>query len=283
MIGRWFHRSWTLQELLAPRDVRFFGAPWQYLGTKDSLKSIISAITGISEDILCHQTDFFKVPAATRMHWASWRQASRIEDEAYSLLGIFDVNMPLLYGEGEKAFQRLQHKILKQSEDCTLLLWNSDAARDLIAWDDKTVWEPQPILAKSPADFKARPGFAPVPPGHFRDFKMTTPERGLRMNILKAHDLSHAGSASSLFDRSNPEGPGKLYLGLLNCAVQSQQRDEKDDRAFVAIVLRPRSILDKSYKDIYVRLGPGFFVIAKSDLMNRDKWRLSTVFLAVSS
>lgn len=144
-IGRWLYRSWTLQELLAPKDVRFFGAPWQYLGTKDSLKSTISAITGISEDTLCHHTDFFKVPAATRMYWASRRQASRIEDEAYLLLGIFDVNMPLLYGEGPKAFQRLQHKILKQSEDCALLLWNSDATRDLIVWNDKTVWEPQPI------------------------------------------------------------------------------------------------------------------------------------------
>ncbi|KAK8108844.1 hypothetical protein PG984_014645 [Apiospora sp. TS-2023a] len=112
---------------------------------------------------------------------------------------------------------------------------------------------------------------------------MTTTEQGLRMNILKVHNLPHAGSASCLFDRSNPEGPGKLYLGLLNCAIQTQQRDDRDDRAFVAIVFRPKSILEKFYKDIYVRLGFGVFVIVKSDFMNRDKWRLSTVCLAVST
>lgn len=296
VMGKWFHRSWTLQELLAPRDVRFYCASWQLLGTKYSLTSTIAAITGIAEDILCHRRDFFQVPAATRIHWASRRVASRIEDEAYSLLGLFDVNMPLLYGEGPKAFQRLQQKILKQSEDCTLLLWNSDTGRDMIAWDDgKTAWTPQPILASKPADFAAavaKPGFAPVPPGHFRDFKMTTPERGLRMNLLKADDLLHiSGSASSLFDRSNPAGrPARLCLGLLNCAVQSQMRDERDDREFVAIVLRPRYDATmytdgrSSYNSsgIYERLGPGFFVIPKSDSLNRKKWRLSTVFLAAS-
>ncbi|KAK8057486.1 hypothetical protein PG996_011423 [Apiospora saccharicola] len=155
------------------------------------------------------------------MRWVSKREASRIEDEAYSLLRIFDVNMSLLYGEGPNAFQPLQHKILKQSEDCTLLLWNSDAIRDL---------------------------------------KMTKPERGLWVYMLKAYNHSHVGSASIPIQR-----------GLLNCAVQSQQRDDRDDRAFLAIALRPRSILDKSYEDINVRLGPGFFVIANSDLMNRDK------------
>lgn len=57
------------------------------------------------------------------MSWASDRKTTRVEDEAYSLLGIFDVNMPLIYGEGRKAFQRLQEEIVKRSRDQSLFAW----------------------------------------------------------------------------------------------------------------------------------------------------------------
>jgi len=59
------------------------------------------------------------------MSWAATRETTREEDIAYCLMGIFDANMPLLYGEGLKAFSRLQQEILKESTDQSLLAWDS--------------------------------------------------------------------------------------------------------------------------------------------------------------
>ena len=60
---------------------------------------------------------------AVRMSWASKRETSRVEDVAYSLLGLFNVNMPLLYGEGRKAFYRLQLEIVKNSDNESIFAW----------------------------------------------------------------------------------------------------------------------------------------------------------------
>jgi len=65
---------------------------------------------------------------AQRMSWASGRLTTRTEDIAYCLLGIFDVNMPLLYGEGWKAFRRLQEEIVKHNNDATIFAWNPDGS-----------------------------------------------------------------------------------------------------------------------------------------------------------
>ncbi|KAF4834776.1 Vegetative incompatibility protein HET-E-1 [Colletotrichum siamense] len=96
---RWFTRGWTLQELLAPAEVRFYDQDWNLLGTKESLVEIISDITGILCDVLLGKTPLWDIPVATRMAWAATRSTRRKEDVAYSLLGIFDINMPMLYGE----------------------------------------------------------------------------------------------------------------------------------------------------------------------------------------
>ncbi|KAF2873710.1 heterokaryon incompatibility protein-domain-containing protein, partial [Massariosphaeria phaeospora] len=120
--SRWFTRGWTLQELLAPDDLHFFSKDWLFMGDKMSLYDVISEITNI--DIAFLQGKHLTAASiAERMAWASMRNTTRIEDSAYSLLGIFDVSMPLLYGEGEKAFTRLQEEILKSSEDQTIFAW----------------------------------------------------------------------------------------------------------------------------------------------------------------
>jgi hypothetical protein len=123
--SEWFSRGWTLQELVAPRILRFFDKAWTHFGTKRSFGSEIFEITGISIDVLAGFEPPQTRSVAERMSWAAWRQTTRVEDEAYCLLGIFGVNMPLLYGEGHRAFQRLQHEILKQEEDYTILAWLS--------------------------------------------------------------------------------------------------------------------------------------------------------------
>ena len=122
--SRWFTRGWTLQELVAPSDVVFFGGEdWFEIGTKASLRNTISRITKIDTSILKHSQDVFKASIAQRMSWASDRKTTRSEDIAYCLLGIFKVNMPLLYGEGENAFIRLQLKLLNVPNDQTIFAW----------------------------------------------------------------------------------------------------------------------------------------------------------------
>src|SRR6195952_1344773 len=121
--ARWFTRGWCLQELLAPRNMHFYNKHWEYIGSKDSLGSLISTGTGIDEDSFVIP-DLSVLSVAYRMSWAACRQTTRPEDIAYCLLGIFNINMPLLYGEGEeKAFFRLQEEILKNSDDQSLLAW----------------------------------------------------------------------------------------------------------------------------------------------------------------
>ncbi|KAN0089600.1 HET domain containing protein [Hyaloscypha variabilis] len=120
--SRWFKRGWTLQELIAPECVIFYNSQWKNIGTKHSLKKEISEITDIQiEALLGAKLEDFSV--AQRMCWASRRETTRIEDEAYSLQGIFDVHMPMLYGEGGHAFIRLQEEIIKRSTDHTIFAW----------------------------------------------------------------------------------------------------------------------------------------------------------------
>ncbi|KAL8771265.1 MAG: hypothetical protein Q9209_003170 [Squamulea sp. 1 TL-2023] len=118
----WFDRGWTLQELIAPAHLIFYDRDWQYVNTKRGMSEILMRRTGIDVKV------FFGNPISTysiaqRMSWASQRVTTRKEDIAYCLLGIFDVNMPMLYGEGTKAFMRLQEEIIKQSDDHTIFAW----------------------------------------------------------------------------------------------------------------------------------------------------------------
>jgi hypothetical protein len=96
--SRWFTRGWTLQELLAPKLVVFFDSNWCKLGEKMSCCDTISAITGINNSILLDSSKIRHELYSTRMFWAAKRKTSRPEDIAYCLMGIFGVNMPLLYG-----------------------------------------------------------------------------------------------------------------------------------------------------------------------------------------
>jgi hypothetical protein len=122
--SRWFQRGWTLQELLAPTDTEFWSADWtELLGTKGDLISLIQSATRISDRALSY-FDPKAHYAVDILHWASSRQCTRKEDEAYALLGLLDINMPLLYGEGERAFVRLQQEVITGSDDESILAWS---------------------------------------------------------------------------------------------------------------------------------------------------------------
>ncbi|KAI0645361.1 heterokaryon incompatibility protein-domain-containing protein [Trametes meyenii] len=110
--SKWFTRGWTLQELVAPKEVLFLSRGWRLLGTKSDLAEIIEQVTKIPLSILLHTQPLSAFSVAQRMSWASGRETTRLEDEAYALMGIFDIHMPTLYGEGRRAFIRLQEEIL---------------------------------------------------------------------------------------------------------------------------------------------------------------------------
>jgi hypothetical protein len=115
--SKWFTRGWTLQELLAPEIVVFYNHDWAEIGTKASMDDLISSITHIEAPFLTGTNDVKSACVAQKMSWASRRKTTRLEDTAYCLMGLFDVHMPLLYGEGKKAFYRLQLEIIKDSSD----------------------------------------------------------------------------------------------------------------------------------------------------------------------
>jgi hypothetical protein len=121
--SRWFTRGWTLQELIAPSGVIFFDSKWGDLGTKESLEAVITDITKIKWEVLRDAKNVGEFSVAQKMSWASERVTTRVEDIAYCLLGIFGVNMPMLYGEGDQAFIRLQEEIMKSELDHSIFAW----------------------------------------------------------------------------------------------------------------------------------------------------------------
>ncbi|KAH9847149.1 heterokaryon incompatibility protein-domain-containing protein [Lenzites betulinus] len=121
--SRWHSRGWTLQELVAPPNVVFLTCDWTFLGTKTSLASTLKQITGVDAEILLGLRPVESASVAKRMSWAAWRKTTRVEDRAYSLLGIFGVHMSPIYGEGTNAFLRLQEEIIKHIPDQSIFAW----------------------------------------------------------------------------------------------------------------------------------------------------------------
>lgn len=143
---RWFSRGWTLQELLAPGKIIFYGEEWTLIGTKGTMLETLQQVTGVPAEILSATKALDTVSVAARMSWAAYRETTRVEDMAYCLLGIFDVNMPLLYGEGSKAFLRLQSEIMSQTQDDSLFAWCADQ-------ESATRFPYRGLFASSPKEF----------------------------------------------------------------------------------------------------------------------------------
>ncbi|OLN86758.1 Vegetative incompatibility protein HET-E-1-like protein 14 [Colletotrichum chlorophyti] len=182
--SRWFTRGWTLQELIAPADVEFYSAEWRGIGNKLGSKrddrfsmligpGILSNVTGVEERVLSGGLDPQDVSVATRMSWAALRRTTRVEDIAYCLLGIFSVNMPLLYGEGSRAFTRLQEAIMRETDDQSIFAWaltkpwphrtyaKKPRGSGVKGFEAETLYG---LLADSPAHFAASAGIRPFPP-----------------------------------------------------------------------------------------------------------------------
>lgn len=163
--SRWFTRGWTLQELIAPTNVQFFDREWKYIASRNDMVEQLANITGISKIILGPQRPepslaLKRHSIAQRMSWAANRITTRLEDRAYSLMGIFGVNMPLLYGEGAASFGRLQEEILRSSADLSLLAW--DGTSTYVHYSDTRI-QRDDLLAASPDDFMSCGDIVPTP------------------------------------------------------------------------------------------------------------------------
>ncbi|KAK1965635.1 HET-domain-containing protein, partial [Colletotrichum sublineola] len=186
--SRWFTRGWTLQELIAPKTVEFYAGNWSFIDTirfESNFCQLVAEITGIHPQVLASTTSLVDVSIANKMCWAAPRQTTRPEDIAYCMMGLFNVNMPLLYGEGERSFLRLQEEILKETDDQSLFLWGlssggspggSPNSDDLFG-----------LLAKSPKAFSqvAVGHVRPLPPPEsYESSPASVTNQGLRTTML---------------------------------------------------------------------------------------------------
>ncbi|KAK2027485.1 hypothetical protein LX32DRAFT_683833 [Colletotrichum zoysiae] len=202
--SRWFARGWTLQELLAPREVLFFSAEWNLLGSRRSLADAIQSVTNIDCQYLHRRArkPLSAASVAERMSWLSCRRTTRVEDMAYCVLGIFDINMPLLYGEGAKAFTRLQEEILRTSTDQSLFAWS---------WTESDPGSWVSMLAPSPRNFRNGQGYRPANDATSRPvpYSMTNFGLSVRLTLIRP-----AGIRISNFGFRPPQ-----YVGVLACAA----------------------------------------------------------------
>lgn len=123
--SEWFDRGWTLQELIAPRQMQFFDKHWKMMGTRSELANLVGRVAGISPEFLNGKRELSDASCAMKMSWMAGRVTQQIEDIAYSLIGLFDVHLEPIYGEGTRAFIRLQEAIMSECGrfDESLFAW----------------------------------------------------------------------------------------------------------------------------------------------------------------
>jgi len=197
--SRWFTRGWTLQELLAPKTRIFFSEKWIPIDDNGDLLDLLAEITSIDSRLLQNRDLLSTYCIAERMSWASTRQTTRSEDRAYSLMGLFNIHMPVLYGEGgESAFRRLQEEIIRISFDQSIFVWCGQH-------------ENSGLLAKSPSEFVGPPTLGLWAPVNLAPFMMTNMGLAIRMNIteIMPHDRSWLSDDIGV----------DVYLAVIGCDV----------------------------------------------------------------
>ena len=273
--SRWFTRGWTLQELLAPQNVIFFDREWRMIGNKSDLRRDISSATNI-------QSRYIVLPkeasVAAKMSWASKRSTTRAEDWSYCLLGLFDVNMPLLYGEGHKAFTRLQHEIFRVNPDESLFAW-----RCYMGPSDPGIFAPTPEGFADSGNIVPSPRRSPenVEPMSVTNRGLATraplwvPEKGIEYYDFR-DELSNEpfpGRQNNAQERSINVTSDQSFKGLLlSCTL-----NYKPDMA-ISLLMRQQS------PDSLVRLHPSVFLIHHPDdaLRQRSK-NMQTMFVELTA
>ncbi|KAL1613223.1 hypothetical protein SLS60_001455 [Paraconiothyrium brasiliense] len=239
--SRWFTRGWTLQELVAPKRINFYDGSWTCRGDRDSLQDVIRRVTRISTF-----KNITELPVAVRMSWAAQRETTRDEDLAYCLMGIFDVNMPLLYGEGRKAFIRLQEEIIKQNPDLSIFAW-TDSFPSMFSG----------LLAESPEwfrdgeDLQAAANIDTV----YREFSVTN--QGIRFQFpLKYHNQTGCLVLPLGHQSKSQQYPLGVFLRQISndfCVRASPDTMADEDlchRAEETIIQVPKVLSNKEIRDL---------------------------------
>lgn len=282
-VPRWFSRGWTLQELIAPFTVIFYTSSWKRIGTKKEWSPYLSEVTGIPESILDHSTSISNVSVLNRMRWASKRQTTREEDTAYCLLGIFDVNMPLLYGEGSKAFERFQEQILRTTDDHTLFLWrilHGHEAANVITGRRLFLdyySELCGMLAASPTDFDRTLPVTMTMFDEFSDPQMATRDLGLRLTLpirqLNTADFSRIPHIQNL--RTSIDN---IYMAALGCQVNpsSDTLTEGVSGRVVLFLYRLKGSAQGGQPFLFCRIRFLFHVVPRGEA---SKWPRRTLYI----
>ncbi|PVH97878.1 HET-domain-containing protein [Periconia macrospinosa] len=254
--SRWWTRGWTLQELLAPRHVVFFNNEWDRVfedftggvgrdlersiifaaerqaekaddpaSKQDFIQKIryvlISGITGIPVSVLNRTTELSEIAAACKFSWAAERNTTRVEDAAYCLLGLLGVNMPLLYGEGDKAFVRLQQAVISASDDISMLSWGCG-----LPWESIEKLGYESVLTRSPRAFKDYPRENLYPTRRTPRMHATVTGHGLHVELpLVRVDV-----------------PNKIWLGIVDEYVEGHN----GNAGGIAIALRQKTASDSN-------------------------------------
>lgn len=205
---RWFTRGWTLQELLAPTSLKFYDRSWICIGYARKqqpnfqphnqvrhLGHDLKVATGIPIKYINHEEHCSLASVAQRFSWASKRHTSRAEDMAYCLLGLFDVHMPLLYGEGlRNAFIRLQEEIMKVNDDQSMFAWGLKRSPTGLGWDHSDCFEELRFESKGlrPPNFHAGPLLS-ISPTYFENSWNIIPSKRSTINTGEPHSMTNRG------------------------------------------------------------------------------------------
>jgi hypothetical protein len=226
--------------LVAPQYITFFGEDWKEIGTKSSFQALITKITGIPDQVLLTNSGG-SISVAQRMSWVAKRETTVEEDMAYCLLGLFNVTMPMAYGEGANAFRRLQLEIMKVSDDHTIF-----------AWAGTSQGESRGLLAASPREFADCADVKTY--GESPAFSMTN--KGMTMKIPL---IEHSES---------PEG-NQIFQGILSC--QRKGHAEYPDRFPMATYLERHGGADSTR---YSRVHPGEIEEIEEDVSKIKKTKI---------
>ncbi|KAK4204552.1 hypothetical protein QBC40DRAFT_330887 [Triangularia verruculosa] len=270
---RWFTRGWTLQELLAPPSIQFFDRTWKRRFSRMNQAAKISKVVNIPQSLLLRAEKWIvdrifailrETSVARRMSWAADRRTTRVEDKAYCLLGIFNISMPMLYGEGDKAFVRLQHEIMNAIGDCTLLAWGfrfsaaTEPAQmqlgDLAYESQNSMVEP---LATSPEQFRYVAELETCRVGAFKRSTFAPVQRGLGISLPVRQDPCYKHIAYGIlgckWSKTTTEPYRIIVLPLLKLPL-----DDLDEGEYLRtswsrpIAVPPSFIIDSSWSTVTI-------------------------------
>lgn len=264
--GRWITRGWTLQELIAPRKLSFYSQDWFFIGAKgdEHIMGPLIKATGIDVGVLSGDIATHEVLIANRMRWASKRETRRQEDMAYCLMGIFGVNMPLLYGEGGvRAFIRLQNEILRATDDQTIFAWSRPPG-------ERSTRGVSGLLAESPGYFQHAPNMHyRYMPGWYQS-KSSIPwsmtNQGLMVQLYLRPMISNS---------SAEEDPTDEFLAVLDCSAEIKEPQE--DESEWSHEYSPAISLRRLWGDQYARVHKGALEYVK--MRDRRGGEVRTLFV----